>query len=282
MLTGQPVTAKEAERGNAATAAATATTDIAGGYIPPDFSRTSFSWTEATPITFDYQSVGSYLSPNRIPEEFSGENAKYWLLNLKRINPLRYQSIVQGLWYSGYLGRVKNPLSLNNQQIQNGYEDFLGYTQAEQQLAKKEGRMVPSFTELLTITAQQGVAGRAEGGAGGGGPFRTETTSITEYNEKSVAAIANNAYGEILGRNATKKERQALAKILNQEQRKNPLVTISEGMRGMSTTDTTTTTRGGIVPTEIAQQRALEEEDFAERFFITTFTDMIKELAGPL
>jgi hypothetical protein len=291
VLTGQPVTTKEAERG-AAASTTTATTATTGGFIPPDFSRTSFSWTEATPITFDYQSIGSYLSPNRVPESFSGESAKYWLLNLKRINQPRYQSVVEGLWQSGYLGKVKNPLSLNDQQIQRGYEDFLGYTQAQQQLARGSGQMAPSFTELLAITAQQAAANRAQEG-GGGGPFRSETTSVTEYDETNVTDIANNAARQRLGRAATKKERELLATALNEAQRKNPMVTISEGTTagGVMTDDggqrtargtvSTTTQRGGIDAAEIAQEQAVQAEDFEERFFVSTFTDMLKSLSKP-
>ena len=269
-------------------------TPIGGDIIPPDYARTSFSWTPATPVVFDYDNIGSYLSPNRVADTYVGDNAKYWLLNLKQINPLRYQSIVKGLWQSGYFGRsVKNPLSLNDQQIQGGYEDFLGYTQAQQTLARDSGRQVPSFTELLTMTAMQGAVTREGAGGAGGGPFRSETTSITEYDADNVAAIANNAYQNKLGRKATKKEREALAEILNQEQRRNPLVTISagttsggtmtgaDGQRTARGTVSTTTTRGGIQPTEFAEEQALEAEDFEERFFVSTFTDMLKDLAKP-
>ena len=288
--TGQP----RGTSTGADTTGTTGTTEVGQPFIPPDYSRTSFSWTPATPVIFDYTSVGSYLSPNRIAEDYQGDAAKYGLLNLKQINPIRYQSIVSGLWQSGYLGKsVKNPFSLTDQQIQGGYEDFLVYTQAQQQIAKTTGRQVPSFTDLLSMTAMQGAATREGAGGTGGGPFRSETTSITEYDADNVASIANNAYQNKLGRKATKKEREALAEILNQEQRRNPLVTISagttsggtmtgaDGQRTARGTVSTTTTRGGIQPTEFAEEQALEAEDFEERFFVSTFTDMLKDLAKP-
>ena len=269
-------------------------TPIGEGVIPPDYSRTSFTWTPATSVVFDYDSVGSYLSPNRVAEDFQGDAAKYWLLNLKQINPPRYQSILQGLLYSGYLGKsVKNPLALTDQQIQGGYEDFLGYTQAQQALARSSGRQVPSFTELLSMTAMQGAATREGTRGAGGGPFRSETTSVTEYDADNVASIANSAYQNKLGRKASKKEREALAEILNQEQRRNPMVTISagttaggtmagtDGQRTARGTVSTTTTRGGIQPTEFAEEQAVQAEDFEERFFVSTFTDMLKDLAKP-
>ena len=293
ITTGQPKSARVAEGGVVTPTTTTPTTNIAGGFIPPDFSRTSFSWSPPTSVIFDYDNVGSYLSPNRVANSYEGDDAKYWLLNLKQIAPPRYQSIVNGLWQSGYLGKVKNPFSLNDQQIQNGYEDFLGYTQAQQQLARSTSQMAPSFTELLSITAQQATANRAREGGGAGGPFRSETTSVTEYDADNVASIANSAYQNKLGRKASKKEREALAEILNQEQRRNPQVTISagttaggtmagtDGQRTARGTVSTTTTRGGIQPTEFAEEQAVQAEDFEERFFVSTFTDMLKDLAKP-
>jgi len=148
-----------------------------------------------------------------------------------------------------------------------------------------------SIDEILFESAVVGDATRS--GAGAGGPFRSETTSITEYDADNVAAIANNAYQNKLGRKASKKEREALAEILNQEQRRNPQVTISagttsggtmmgqDGQRTARGTVSTTTTRGGIQPSELAEEQAIEAEDFEERFLVSTFTDMLKELSRP-
>jgi hypothetical protein len=145
-----------------------------------------------------------------------------------------------------------------------------------------------SIDEILLESAAIGDATR-----GAGGPFRSETTSITEYDADNVSAIANNAYQNKLGRKASKREREALAEILNQEQRRNPQVTISagttsggtmmgqDGQRATRSTVSTTTTRGGIQPSEIAEKQAIQAEDFEERFLISTFTDMLKELSRP-
>jgi hypothetical protein len=147
-----------------------------------------------------------------------------------------------------------------------------------------------SVDEILFESASVGDATRS---GGGGGPFRSETTSVTEYDADNVASIADSAYQNKLGRKASKKEREALAEILNQEQRRNPQVTISagttaggtmagtDGQRTARGTVSTTTTRGGIQPTEFAEEQAVQAEDFEERFFVSTFTDMLKDLSKP-
>lgn len=128
-------------------------------------------------------------------------------------------------------------------------------------------------------------------GTGTGGAFRSETESFTEYDATNVSNIANAAYRSKLGRNATKKEREILADLLNKEQRKNPQVTISEGVRSgrpMATADgqiagtggtvSKTTTVGGIDPSEIAQQAALEDEDYDEVFNRVVAFDLMKRI----
>lgn len=158
-----------------------------------------------------------------------------------------------------------------------GYEDALAQAQ----------KYDMPLSEVLTQTSGNTAGGA---GAGAGGPFRSETTSITQYDDTNVSDIANAAYRARLGRNATKKERQIMADILNQEQRKNPQVTISEGTTagGMTVgadgqrtargTVSTTTTRGGIDPTEIAIQAAMEDEDYEETFNKVVAFDLMKRV----
>ena len=159
-----------------------------------------------------------------------------------------------------------------------GYENAMADAQAYEM----------PLSELLFQTSSS--TARAGTGGGGGGPFRSETTSITQYDDTNVSDIANAAYRARLGRNATKKERQIMADILNQEQRKNPQVTISEGTTagGMTVgadgqrtargTVSTTTTRGGIDPTEIAIQAAMEDEDYEETFNKVVAFDLMKRV----
>ena len=179
------------------------------------------------------------------------------------------------------LGNWISPGTKSPASIINGFKQVLATAQLRNQ----------SYEEVLASSISQ-AADTTRGGAGGG-PFRSETTSITEYDADNVASVANNAYQNKLGRKATKKEREALAEILNQEQRRNPQVTISagttsggtmtgeDGQRTARGTVSTTTTRGGIQPTEFAEEQALQAEDFEERFFVSTFTDMLKELSKP-
>jgi hypothetical protein len=149
-----------------------------------------------------------------------------------------------------------------------GYENAMADAQAYEM----------PLSELLFQTS--GSTARSGTGAGGG-PFRSETTSITQYDNTNVSDIANAAYRARLGRNATKKERQIMADILNQEQRKNPQITISEGTTAGGAargTVSTTTTQGGIDPTEIAIQAAMEDEDYEETFNKVVAFDLMKRV----
>jgi hypothetical protein len=230
------------------------------------------------------------------PIEEDGSVVKDWLMKQKRSNPGNYFNTLEQLWAAGYIPRIKEPdqlLKVAPRDAQKAWESFLGYVQNESRLTPA-GQQKPDVQSLLFQEAMsyRGVP-TPKTGAGAGGPFRSETTSVTEYDETNVMDIANNAYSQILGRRATKKERQALAQILNQEQSKAPKVTISEGTTsgGMMTgqdgqrsargTVSTTTTKGGIVPAELAEQKAIQAEDFEERFFVSTFSDMLQELSRP-
>jgi len=176
------------------------------------------------------------------------------------------------------LGNWISPGTKSPASIINGFKQVLATAQLRNQ----------SYEEVLASSLSQDAdTGR------GGGPFRSETTSVTEYDATNVTDIANNAARQRLGRAATKKERELLATALNEAQRKSPMVTISEGtttggtkkgedgQRTARGTVSTTTTRGGIDPAEIAQEQAVQAEDFEERFFVSTFTDMLKDLSKP-
>jgi hypothetical protein len=183
------------------------------------------------------------------------------------------KAVVDAMRLGNWISRgTKSPAS-----IINGFKQVLATAQLRGQ----------SYEEVLASSISQAADTTR------GGPFRSETTSITEYDADNVSAIANNAYQNKLGRKASKREREALAEILNQEQRRNPQVTISagttsggtmmgqDGQRATRSTVSTTTTRGGIQPSEIAEKQAIQAEDFEERFLISTFTDMLKELSRP-
>lgn len=259
----------------------------------------TFKFNPDQDIVFDYRMGYGRMAPGVsapvTARTVEATTAQDYLMRQKRIDPGKYSQILGNLWSAGYISGVKSIDELSKvrpDEAQRAWINFLGYVQNEQRITP-EGEDKPDAMGLLFRegnTYRVIPTGRA---GGGGGPFRSETTSVTEYDEKNVMDIANNAYSQILGRKATKKERQALAQILNQEQRKAPRVTISEGTTsgGMMTgedgqrtargTVSTTTTRGGIVPSELAQQEAVQAEDFEERFFVSTFSDMLQELSRP-
>jgi hypothetical protein len=161
---------------------------------------------------------------------------------------------------SGYT----SPGSKNKSTIRNDYLDLIAESQ-------RTGFSISDILARTPISAAKELTG---------GPFRSETTSITEYDPTNVTDIANAAYRARVGRNATAKEKAALADILNREQRKNPTVTISAGTTsgGARGTVSTTTTRGGIDPGEIALQAATEDEDYEEVFNKVTSFDLMRRI----
>ena len=184
-------------------------------------------------------------------------------------------NLIEALKASGYT----SPGSKNKSTIRNDYLDLIAESQ-------RTGFSVVDILSRTPISAAEELTGTT----GRGGPFRSETTSITEYDPTNVTDIANAAYRARVGRNATAKEKAALADILNQEQRKNPTVTISAGTTSGGTmvgadgqktargTISTTTTRGGIDPGEIALQAATEDEDYEEVFNKVTSFDLMKRI----
>ena len=167
--------------------------------------------------------------------------------------------------------------SKNKSTIRNDYLDAIAEAQRNNET-------------LVDVFSRSPLANALELTGKGGGPYRSETTTFVEYDSTNVSDVANAAYRARLGRAATKKEREALADILNQEQRKNPQVTISTGTTsgGMMTgqdgqrtargTVGTTTTRGGIDVSEIAQQATLEDKDYEEVFNKVVAFDLMKRV----
>jgi hypothetical protein len=204
----------------------------------------------------------------RTPDELVREFASGW--NTPAKEPI-VEAMRRGDWISK---GTKSPSS-----IINAFKQVLAVAQLRNE----------SYEDVLASS----VSGDDESRRGSGGPFRSETTSVTEYDATNVTDIANNAARQRLGRAATKKERELLATALNEAQRKSPMVTISEGTTAGGTmsgadgqrtargTVSTTTQRGGIDAAEIAAEQTVKAEDFEERFFVSAFTDMLKDLAKP-
>ena len=194
------------------------------------------------------------------------------------------------LWGTS-LGDGLNQLLINSGYVTPGAKVKSTFVRGYKDAIEEAQRRNIPLSELLNRFPISTATDVQPSGAGAGGPFRSETTSITEYDPTNVSDIANAAYRSKLGRNATKEEREILADILNKEQRRNPQVTISEGTRmgkpvtavdgtlsGTRGTVSTTTTRGGIDTSEIAQQAALEDEDYEETFNKVVAFDLMKRV----
>ena len=122
------------------------------------------------------------------------------------------------------------------------------------------------WREYLTFRAGLG-EGRGRGG-GGGGP----TSSVTLTNEAVAGAQLDATFTQYLGRTASDDEVQTYQKLLNAQERANPL---------RRTNGANNVTSGGFDPTRFAREYAQSQEGYAERFAAVNFMSALdKALAN--
>ena len=116
-------------------------------------------------------------------------------------------------------------------------------------------------------------------GLSGGGPgsgsqaFTDVNTRVDLTNEGEARRIVNNALAGALGREATKTEMKAFRKALNMNERENPVVTTTTGVRSASGSTSETTSEGGFDYTDYADRFAKSQEGYAEYQTATTYLD---------
>lgn len=114
---------------------------------------------------------------------------------------------------------------------------------------------------------KSGQAGGRGGGAGGGGGPRA-VVNLT--NPQDAEVLVDNALTQYLGRQADPEELQAFLKVLNRQERKNPVVVSRSGQTG------------GVNPQLIAQEFAAAQPEAAETQAATTYMSwMVDALNAP-
>ena len=133
-----------------------------------------------------------------------------------------------------------------------------------------------TMMDVLNGWQKNGLPKGLSGGGGGGGgsqAFTDVNTRVDLTNEGEARRIVNNALAGALGREATKAEMNAFRKALNMNERENPVVTTTTGVRSASGSTSETTSEGGFDYTDYADRFAKSQEGYAEYQTATTYLD---------
>lgn len=106
--------------------------------------------------------------------------------------------------------------------------------------------------------------GRGRGGGGGGGPRST----VVLTNEAAAGAQLDATFTQYLGRTASDDEVKTYQKLLNAQERANPL---------RSTGGSNNVTSGGFDATRFAREYAQSQEGYAERFAAVNFMSALDD-----
>lgn len=240
--------------------------------------RTGFDNTRPIPMLIGPRYQGSYLTPSSLDMLSPGSDAYEKIVNtpFRLLGTSGYDILVNQLRAAGVLGRG----AVSPGSVQNAWEAILGASQ--QQNADPF-----SVMESAIITRPPEEPG------GGMGPYRggtqvAEYETVTVYDQNNVQDIADNAYSRFLGRKATKRERSALAAILNERppQQTRQVSTTSQSMQPGADgyrTSSFMSQRSEVTPqvsTDVlAERQALRARDFPTRFAESVFMD---ELLGAM
>lgn len=116
------------------------------------------------------------------------------------------------------------------------------------------------------------------GVGGGGGPTTTTRTDITRFDDLDAKATAEDAYGALLGRAPTRREREALHAAMNAYAKQHPAISTT-------TTDadgnSTTVSKGGVGNIgQIVEDRVKAKPEYAAYQAATTITNWVEQALG--
>lgn len=187
-----------------------------------------------------------------------------------------YAVLVDSLRRAGVLGRgAVSPAS-----VQNAWESILGASQQQNTL----------WSSVLSSSIMENPVDDQGGGMGPylGGTQTGRYETVTVYDQNNVRGIADRAYGQFLGRKASRREREALASILNERppQITEQVVSTNQsnqpgvgGYRSVSSTTQQVETTPQVPESVLAEQQAMRAKDFPARFAESVFVD---ELLGAM
>jgi len=184
----------------------------------------------------------------------------------------QYDRLVDSLRGAGLLGG--GAVSMGS--VQNAWEALLGASQAQ-----NEPWQDVLTAGILSNGARETAAG---GGQYLGGTSTTRTETVTVYDEESVKDVADTAWGNLLGRAATRKERRALAEALNSRPPQVQVVSGSTAQgrsaaEGGYMTSSYTSQRQTLTPqvgaSTVAEEQALQARDMPARLAESVFLDRL-------
>jgi hypothetical protein len=106
-------------------------------------------------------------------------------------------------------------------------------------------------------------------------PTTSVQKSVTQYTAQQVKGLANQAFQEAIGREASADELTKFLNALNKAEKDSPRVTVSK--------PSGSTTSGGIDPQQLAVDTARDNPEFANYQKATTYFDtMLSTLRGPV
>ena len=140
-----------------------------------------------------------------------------------------------------------------------------------------------SWQEFLEARAANPIIQKlVAAGGSGGGPFYSRDTSVNLSSLSEAAQIADQTFGQELGRTASTQEAADFQKALNAQQRANPQVSIQSGTQTKGSRVSKSSQTGGFDATRFAREYAQSQEGYGERFAGITFMDVIdKAISDP-
>lgn len=152
---------------------------------------------------------------------------------------------------------------------------------------------IDAAKQLLAQDAANGVSpdgsSTSRGGRGGGysGPVTSmqKATSVNLTDPMSARKLVDTALESYLGRKATAQEQEKFLNTLNKREQKSPTVTTqvsttTPGGPGMSSTESSTMTKGGFNPSVFAEEFARGQQGAGEYQAATTYLDTFISALG--
>jgi hypothetical protein len=204
---------------------------LSTGTIPVDQSEISTNRPQL-PSQADTRPVVTSMKPPRPglrPEPYAISNVYTERRNLNTLrvtDPQRYERVVNELRQTGLLGPRANSESSIDQAYNKLLQSAAGALESGQFVTPQEARNI-----LAGIDQSSGDAGTGSGGRSGGrtAAYTGPVESIAVQAESDINATADTIAIELLGRGATKEEKDRIVKRIRKAEMAQPQVTRREG-----------------------------------------------------
>lgn len=160
---------------------------------------------------------------------------------------------------------------------ENGFPEWGPGTNVDAVLAeeRRAGRD-PAGTDS-TATGGSYYSRGGGGGGGGGGSSSSVARSISLTNPDTARGLLNSTLSQLLGREASQREFDTFLQALNKTERQSPTVTRSKTTASGTSATSTTVTKGGTDPAQLAKQFAESRQGYSEYQAATTFLNAFIE-----